>query len=143
MFVYADNGGAMKIVGVEKFYIKPRWMLVKVLTDEGITGWGEPTLEGRSTVVGEAVDILAELIKGQDPMNIELLYNMMYRGAFYRGGAVIYSAISGIEQALWDIKGKKFGVPVWQLLGGKCRDRIRMYAHLLPFNDDPSEADIR
>lgn len=75
----------MKIVGVEKFYIKPRWMLVKVLTDEGITGWGEPTLEGRSTVVGEAVNILAELIKGQDPMNIELLYNMMYRGAFYRG----------------------------------------------------------
>lgn len=76
-------------------------------------------------------------------MNIELLYNMMYRGAFYRGGAVIYSAISGIEQALWDIKGKKLGVPVWQLLGGKCRDRIRMYAHLLPFNDNPTEEDIR
>ena len=133
----------MKIVSVEKFYIKPRWMLVKVTTDEGLAGWGEPTLEGRSTVVGEAIDVLADLIVGQDPMNIELLYNMMYRGAFYRGGAVIYSAVSGIEQALWDIKGKKLGVPVWQLLGGKCRDRIRMYAHLLPFNDDPTEEDIR
>lgn len=133
----------MKITGIEKFYIKPRWMLVKVSTDEGITGWGEPTLEGRSTVVGEAIDVLAELIMGQDPGNIEMLYNMMYRGAFYRGGAVMYSAISGIEQALWDIKGKKLGVPVWQLLGGKCRDRIRMYAHLLPFNDDPAEEDIR
>lgn len=133
----------MKIIDVETFYIRPRWMLVKVSTDEGIVGWGEPTLEGRSTVVGEAISVLKEVIIGQDPMNIELLYNMMYRGAFYRAGAVVYSAISGIEQALWDIKGKALGVPIWQLLGGKSRDKIRMYAHLLPFNDDPSDDEIR
>lgn len=133
----------MKITNVETFYIKPRWMLVKISTDEGIYGWGEPTLEGKSTIVGEAISVLKELILGQDPMNIEHLYNMMYRGGFYRAGAVIYSAISGIEQALWDIKGKVLGVPVWQLLGGKSRNRIRMYAHLIPFSDDPSDDDIK
>lgn len=133
----------MKITNVETFYVKPRWMLVKVSTDEGIDGWGEPTLEGKSTVVGEAVDVLKDVILGQDPMNIELLYNMMYRGGFYRAGAVVYSAISGIEQALWDIKGKALGVPVWQFLGGKSRDRIRMYAHLIPFSDDPTDDDIK
>ncbi len=133
----------MKITNVEKFYIKPRWMLVKISTDEGIVGWGEPTLEGRTTVVGAAIDVLKGLLIGEDPMTIEKLYNMMYRGAFYRGGAVIYSAISGIEQALWDIKGKTLGAPVWQLLGGKYRDRIRMYAHLIPFSDDPSDGEIK
>ena len=133
----------MKITGVDVFYIKPRWMLVKVSTDEGITGWGEPTLEGRATVVGEAINVLKEMIIGKDPMDIGMLYNIMYRGGFYRAGAVVYSAISGIEQALWDIKGKALGVPVWQLLGGKSRDRIRMYAHLIPFSDDPTDEDIR
>lgn len=140
---YEHKGAVMKITDVEKFYIKPRWMLVKISTDEGIVGWGEPTLEGRTTVVGDAIDVLKDLLIGEDPMAIEKLYNMMYRGAFYRGGAVIYSAISGIEQALWDIKGKALGAPVWQLLGGKYRDRIRMYAHLIPFSDDPSDEEIR
>lgn len=127
----------MKISDVEVFHIKPRWMLVKVSTDEGIIGWGEPTLEGRATVVEAAINVLKNLIIGKDPSNIEHLYNIMYQGGFYRGGAVIYSAISGIEQALWDIKGKKLGVPIWELLGGKCRDKIRMYAHILPGIDDP------
>lgn len=140
---YEHKGAEMKITDVEKFYIKPRWMLVKISTDEGIVGWGEPTLEGRTTVVGDAIEVLKDLLIGEDPMAIEKLYNMMYRGAFYRGGAVIYSAISGIEQALWDIKGKALGAPVWQLLGGKYRDRIRMYAHLIPFSDDPSDEEIR
>lgn len=133
----------MKITEIEVFHIKPRWMLVKISTDEGITGWGEPTLEGKATVVEEAVRIMGEGILSEDPMQVERLYHRMYRGGFYRGGGILCSAISGIEQALWDIKGKKLGVPVWQLLGGRCRDRIRMYAHAIPFQDDPTEQEIR
>lgn len=121
----------MKITAVETFYIKPRWMLVKISTDEGIVGWGEPTLEGKTTAVDAVIEIFKELLIGEDPNNIELLYNKMYRGGFYRCGAIATSAISGIEQALWDIKGKWLGVPVWQLLGGKCRDKIRMYSHII------------
>lgn len=133
----------MKIEKVEVYQIRPRWMLVKIDTNEGICGFGEPTLEGKTTVVEAAIKLLAEEILGEDPMQIEALYHKMYRGGFYRGGAVLCSAISGIEQALWDIKGKKLGVPVWQLLGGKCRDRIRMYAHAVPFQDDPSKEEIK
>lgn len=133
----------MKITELEVFHIKPRWMLVKVSTDEGLTGWGEPTLEGKASVVEAAVRALRELLLGKDPMNIEENYQMMYRGGFYRPGAVLCSAISGIEQALWDIKGKALGVPVWQLLGGKCRDRIRMYAHIAPGNDNPTAGELK
>lgn len=133
----------MKIIDVQVFQIKPRWMLVKISTDEGITGWGEPTLEGKATVVEEAIKVFADLLINEDPMRIEHLYNKMYKGSFYRGGGVLCSAISGIEQALWDIKGKKLGVPVWQLLGGKYRERIRMYAHAVPFNDNPSTDEIK
>lgn len=122
----------MIITKVELFHVQPRWMFLKISTDEGINGWGEPVLEGRSTVVEEAVTVLSEYLIGQDPFNIEQLWQVMYKGGFYRGGAIMCSAISGIEQALWDIKGKSLGVPVWQLLGGKCRDKIRMYAHITP-----------
>lgn len=128
----------MKITKIETYHVKPRWLFVKISTDEGIEGWGEPDLEGKTTVVEEAVKVCAYQIIGQDPMNIEHLWQIMYRGAFYRGGAILVSAISGIEQALWDIKGKKLGVPVWQLLGGKCRDRIRMYAHIAPNEENAS-----
>ncbi len=133
----------MKITDIHIYHIQPRWMLLKLETDEGIAGWGEPTLEGKAVVVEAAVKSLAEVIIGEDPQRIEHIYQKMYRGGFYRGGAVICSAISGIEQALWDIKGKLLGVPVWQLLGGKCRERIRMYAHAIPFADDPREEEIR
>lgn len=132
----------MKITKLETFHIKPRWMFLKVSTDEGICGWGEPVLEGKSTVVEEAVKVLGEMIIGEDPMNIEHLWQLMYRGSFYRGGAILVSAISGIEQALWDIKGKKLNVPVWQLLGGKCRDRIRMYAHITPNIENPTVEEL-
>lgn len=120
----------MKITKLESYFVKPRWQFLKVYTDEGLVGYGEPILEGKSTVVAEAVQVLGRMIIGEDPMNIEHLWELMYRGSFYRGGAIIMSAISGIEQALWDIKGKYLHVPVWQLLGGKCRDRIKMYAHV-------------
>ena len=96
----------MKITKVETFHVKPRWIFVKVSTDEGIIGWGEADLEGRNLVTAAAVDSLKDMIIGEDPRNIEYLYKLMYAGGFYRGGAAVYSAISGIEQALWDIKGK-------------------------------------
>ena len=127
----------MKIINIETYQIRPRWMLVKISTDEGITGWGEPTLEGKATVVEEMIHVFAAWLIGEDPGNIEALYQKMYRGGFYRGGGIMCSAISGIEQ------GKKFGVPVWQLLGGRCRDRVRMYAHAVPFKDDPSRGELQ
>ena len=130
----------MKITGVETFHVKPRWIFVKVTTDEGIIGWGECDLEGYNLVTAAAVDSLKDIIIGQDPRNIEYLYKVMYASGFYRAGGAVYSAISGIEQALWDIKGKWLNVPVWQLLGGKSRDRIRMYAHICG-NIDYTERD--
>lgn len=132
----------MKIVALETFHVKPRWLFVKISTDEGICGWGEPVLEGKSTVVEEAVHVLGTAILGENPMNIEHLWQVMYRGSFYRGGAILCSAISGIEQALWDIKGKYLDAPVWQLLGGKCRDKIRMYAHITPNVENPTTEEV-
>lgn len=129
----------MKITKLTMYHVEPRWMFLKVETDEGICGWGEPVLEGRSTVVQEAVNVLSNYIVGKDPFDIENLWQHMYRGGFYRGGAILCSAISGIEQALWDIKGKALGVPVWQLLGGKCRDKIMMYAHITPVTNPSIE----
>lgn len=134
----------MKIAKVETFHVRPRWIFVKITTDNGFEGWGECDLEGRNLVTAAAVDSMKDILIGQDPRNIEFLYKQMYAGSFYRGGGAIYSAISGIEQALWDIKGKWLDVPVWQLLGGKSRDRVRMYAHIasgIDYKDqDESEA---
>ena len=117
----------MKIARIETFHVRPRWLFVKLTTDQGLAGWGEATLEGRSQTTATAVRELARMIQGEDPRRIEHLWQRMYRCTFYRGGPVLTSAISGIEHALWDILGKSLGVPVHQLLGGAVRDRIRMY----------------
>ena len=117
----------MKITKLEVFKVPPRWLFLKISTDEGIDGWGEPILEGRAETVRTAVLELEELLIGKDPGNIEDIWQMLYRGGFYRGGGVLMSAISGIDQALWDIKGKRFNVPVYELLGGKCRDKVKVY----------------
>ncbi|MDZ7801434.1 MAG: galactonate dehydratase [Trueperaceae bacterium] len=117
----------MKIVELELFKVPPRWLFVKLTTDEGVTGWGEPVVEGRADTVRTAVLELEEMLIGSDPFRIEDFFQMAYRGGFYRGGPVLTSAISGIEQALWDIKGKALGVPVYELLGGAARDRIQVY----------------
>ena len=122
----------MKITQLETFHIAPRWLFLKVSTDEGITGWGEPVLEGHAHAVEAAVHEQEDILIGADPRNIEHLWQLMYRGAYYRGGPVQMSAISGVEQALWDIKGKYYNMPVYEMLGGKCRDRVRMYGHLKP-----------
>jgi galactonate dehydratase len=120
----------MKIVKLETFHVRPRWLFLKVYTDEGITGYGEPVLEGRARTVETAVNELASYLIGKDPLLIEHHWQAMYRGSFYRGGPILMSAISGIEQALWDIKGKYYNIPVYEMLGGACREKIRMYAHV-------------
>lgn len=117
----------MKITSLELFRVPPRWLFLKVSTDEGVTGWGEPIVEGRAATVEAAVRELSDYLIGADPMRIEDHFQVLYRGGFYRGGPVLTSALSGIEQALWDIKGKYLGVPVYELLGGAARDSIRVY----------------
>lgn len=127
----------MKITGYELFQVPPRWLFLKITTDEGITGWGEPVIEGRAATVKTAVEELMENLIGKDPLHIEDHWNMMYRGGFYRGGPILMSAISGIDQALWDIKGKFYNAPIHDLLGGKCRDSIKVYSWI--GGDRPAE----
>lgn len=120
----------MKITKIETFAVAPRWQLLKMETDEGLCGWGEPIVEGRAATTAAAVEELADYVIGRDPRHIEDIFQTLYRGGFYRGGPVLTSALSGIEQAMWDIKGKALGVPVYELLGGPVRHKARMYAHV-------------
>lgn len=118
----------MKITSIESFKVPPRWLFIKISTDEGIAGWGEPVVEGRAHTVDAAVKELSDYLIGKDPSRIEDLWNTLYRSGFYRGGPVLMSAIAGIDQALWDIKGKSLEVPVYELMGGLCRDSIKVYS---------------
>ncbi len=127
----------MKITRLTTFLVPPRWCFLKIETDEGIVGWGEPVLEGRAETVAAAVAELADYLVGKDPRHIEDHWTVLYRGGFYRGGGVHMSALAGIDQALWDIKGKALGVPVSELLGGPVRDRIRVYSWI--GGDRPAE----
>ncbi len=133
----------MKIKSYSLYLVPPRWLFLKIETDEGITGWGEPVVEGRAATVRTAVEELMEYCIGKDPMNIEDHWNVMYRAGFYRGGPVLMSALSGIDQALWDIKGKFFNAPVHQLLGGQARDRIKVYSWIGGDRPDDIAAAIR
>jgi galactonate dehydratase len=119
----------MKIASIEQFFPRRRTRLVKITTDEGLVGWGETTLEGRPKSTYAAVEEMADYLVGKDPLRIEHHWQHIYRSSFFRGGPVVMSALSGIDQALWDIAGKYFGVPSYRLLGGAVRDRIRVYAH--------------
>ncbi|WP_333677000.1 galactonate dehydratase [Dyella sp.] len=127
----------MKITRLTTFLVPPRWLFVRIDTDEGISGWGEPVVEGRAHTVAAAVEELSDYLVGKDPRHIEDHWNVMYRGGFYRGGPILMSAIAGIDQALWDIKGKHLGVPVHALFGGPVRDRIRVYSWI--GGDRPSD----
>jgi galactonate dehydratase len=118
----------MKITRLTTFLVPPRWLFLRIDTDAGISGWGEPVVEGRAQTVAAAVDELSDYLVGKDPRHIEDLWSVMYRAGFYRGGPILMSAIAGIDQALWDIKGKDLGRPVYDLLGGPVRDRIRVYS---------------
>lgn len=118
----------MKITKIQTWLVRPRWAFIEISTDAGISGWGEPVLEGRAATVCECIHEMEPYLIGSDPMKIEDLWAVLFRGGFYRGGGILMSAISGIDQALWDIKGKYFNVPVWQLMGGSCRDKMRVYS---------------
>jgi galactonate dehydratase len=127
----------MKITKLTTFVVPPRWLFLKIETDAGVTGWGEPVVEGRAETVAALVAELADALIGKDPAPIEDHWTVLYRGGFYRGGAIHMSALAGIDQALWDIKGKALGVPVHDLLGGRVRDRIRVYSWI--GGDRPAE----
>ncbi|MFC0471771.1 galactonate dehydratase [Halalkalibacter kiskunsagensis] len=127
----------MRITGYELFQVPPRWLFLKIETSEGIVGWGEPVVEGRAHTVKAAVEELMEYLIGKDPLRIEDHWNVLYRSGFYRGGPVLMSAIAGIDQALWDIKGKYYNAPIYQLMGGACRDSIRVYSWI--GGDRPSD----
>ena len=118
----------MKITKLTVYKVPPRWLFVRIDTDTGPSGWGEPVVEGRAHTVAAAVEELADYLVGKDPRHIEDHWSVLYRGGFYRGGPVLMSAIAGIDQALWDIKGKDLGRPVHELLGGPVRERIRVYS---------------
>ncbi|GAA2799171.1 galactonate dehydratase [Kribbella solani] len=117
----------MKIVGYETFLVAPRWQFLRIDTDAGISGWGEPIVEGRAEAVQGAVAAMMENLVGADPLRTEEHWQVLAKGGFYRGGAVLSSALAGIDQALWDIKGRFHDVPVHELLGGPVRDRVRVY----------------
>lgn len=119
----------LKITKLETFLVKPRWLFLKVHTNAGIVGLGEPVIEGRAKTVAEAIQEIAPYLVGKDPRQVTHHWQAIYRHAFYRGGPILTSALSGIDMALWDIKGKALGVPVYELLGGPTRTRVRVYAH--------------
>jgi galactonate dehydratase len=118
----------MKIGRIETFYVPPRWLFVRVETEDGAVGWGEASLEGWAEAVDGAFEALRDRFIGHDARRIEDIWQVAYRGGFYRGGPVLMSALAGLDQALWDLKGKAYGMPAWEMLGGKVRDNIRAYA---------------
>jgi len=123
------GNGEVKITKLETFLVKPRWIFLKIHTDSGVFGLGEPLLEGRALTIQTAIKEIEPYLIGKDPRNVVHHWQAIYRHAFYRGGPILTSALSGIDQALWDIKGKLLNVPVYELLGGPTRDRVRVYGH--------------
>lgn len=119
----------LQITRLETFLVKPRWLFLKVHTNAGFVGLGEPILEGQAKTCAAAIEEIAPYLVGKDPRRVVHHWQAIYRHAFYRGGPILTSALSGIDQALWDIKGKALGVPVYELLGGPTRERVRVYAH--------------
>ena len=127
----------MKIRTVNTYFVRTRWGFVEIETDTGVSGWGEAVLEGHAKAVLACVQEMSDYLLGKDPADIEGIWETLYRAGFYRGGGVLMSAISGIDQALWDIKGKVFNTPVYQLMGGKCREKMKVYSWI--GGDRPSD----
>lgn len=117
----------MKISGLKTFLVPPRWLFLKIETDEGVSGWGEPVLEGHAKTLAAKIAEFEDFLIGADPLKIEDIWQRLYRNGCYRGGPVLMSAISGIDMALWDIKGQHHDAPVHALLGGPVRDKVRSY----------------
>ncbi len=122
------GGISVKITGLKLYTVPPRWLFLKISTDQGISGWGEPVVEGRAATVKAAVKEMEAYLVGRNPMQIEDIWQTLYRAGFYRGGPILMSAIAGIDQALWDLKGKFYGLPVYEMLGGKVRDKVKVYS---------------
>jgi galactonate dehydratase len=127
----------MRIGRIETFYVAPRWLFVRVESDDGAVGWGEASLEGHAEAVDGAFAAFQDKFVGADPFAIEDIWQIGYRSGFYRGGPVLMSALAGLEQALWDLKGRALNLPAWQMLGGKVREKILAYAWI--GGDRPSE----
>ncbi len=117
----------MRITALKTFLVPPRWLFLKVETDAGISGWGEPVLEGHARTLAAKIGELEQVLIGRNPLHIEDIWQSIYRNGCYRGGPVLMSAISGIDMALWDIKGKFHDAPVHALLGGPVRHKVRSY----------------
>ncbi|AGA79981.1 galactonate dehydratase [Echinicola vietnamensis] len=117
----------LKIERIELFKVPPRWLFVKITTKSGLVGWGEPVIEGKADTVAACVREMEQYLIGRGAHEIEDIWQVLYRGGFYRGGPILMSALSGIDQALWDIKGKHLNVPVYELLGGAVRQKMKMY----------------
>ncbi|MFB6205764.1 MAG: galactonate dehydratase [Haloglomus sp.] len=118
----------MELVDYDIYAVPPRWLFLRLETSDGLVGWGEPIVEGRARTVRTAVEELLETyLLGADPLPVADHWQTLYRGGFYRGGPILMSAIAGIDQALWDLRGKHFDAPVYELLGGPVRDRMRVY----------------
>jgi galactonate dehydratase len=131
--------GELKIGRIETFLVPPRWLFVRIETVDGAHGWGEASLEGHAEAVNGAFEAIRDRFIGHDAARIEDIWQIAYRGGFYRGGAVLMSALSGLDQALWDLKSKALDVPAWELMGGRVRDRVRAYAWI--GGDKPHEID--
>lgn len=127
----------MKLSRIETYQVPPRWLFVRLETDDGLVGWGEASLEGYAEAVEGALEAFKDRFLGVDPSCIEDIWQVAYRGGFYRGGPVLMSALSGLDQALWDLKGKALEVPIWELLGGKVREHIEAYGWI--GGDRPSD----
>ncbi|MBK8513098.1 MAG: galactonate dehydratase [Saprospiraceae bacterium] len=117
----------IKITKLETFLVKPRWIFLKIHTDAGVVGLGEPLLEGRALTIQAAIKEIEPYLIGKDPRHVVHHWQAIYRHAFYKGGPILTSALSGIDQALWDIKGKLLNLSVYELFGGPTRDRVRIY----------------
>jgi galactonate dehydratase len=136
----------MKVCDIRTYVTwgEPRnWVFVKVATDAGLHGWGEATLEGKEETVRVCVHELGQSLIGQDPLAVEHHWQALYRHGFWRGGVVLSSALAALDQALWDLRGKAWGVPVYQLLGGPTRQRIRLYTHVGIYDPGQTEEDAR
>lgn len=121
---------------------EPRnWVFVKVMTDKGLYGWGEATLEGKEKTVQTCIHEVGATLTGKDPLAVEHHWQAAYRHGFWRGGVVLNSALAGLDQALWDLRGKAWGVPVYRLLGGSTRERVRLYTHVGIYNPDELATD--
>ena len=128
----------MEVTEYELFAVQPRWLFTRIETDTGLVGWGEHVDAGSPSAVAEMTKTLLEkYVVGEDPRPIKDRWETMYRGQFYRGGPVMMAALAGIDQALWDLKGKHLGVPIHELLGGKARERVRTYTWI--GGDRPSD----